>query len=1097
MLRIHLLGGFRLQSGDEIITTLTVPRLQSLLAYLVLHGENPQLRQHLAFLFWPDSTEAQARTNLRHMLHDLRLALPDAEVYLDIQTQWVQWRPDSAFTLDVSEFETAHLQAEQLILTQQTGASVTALARAVELYRGPFLSGCYDEWALVKREEFAQQFGQALDRLLNLLESQRDYAAAIGYAQRLLRHDPLAETTYQRLMRLYALHGDRAGALRVYHECVAMLERELGVEPSVETRAAYAQLFTEDVTATPPTEQPVRTGDTPILIGREVEWQQLLLAWQRALQGHAQVVAITGEAGIGKTRLAESLASWVNRQGLRAASARAYEAEGGLAYAPLIDLLRTETLAPGLSELSDVWLAQVARLLPELRDRHPRLARAEPATEIGERQHFYEALARAALADGRPLLLALDDLHWCDGETLEWLRYLLRFAPQAKLLLVVTVRSGEAAADHPLHAFLLSLRREHRLTEIPLARLTHAHTAVLAAHMVGRALEASQADDLYRQTDGNPLFVVEMMRAHIARWAAGGASVPASVDSPDVVLPESVQAVIQARLAQLTPLAQEAARLAAVIGRSFSFDVLAHAGGYDEDELVRGLDELWQRHILREQAANEYDFSHPHIREVAYRQISPMRRRLLHRRAAQALETVYAQGAEAMSGLVAAHYELAGDAKQAVLAYQRAAHFAKQTYAYPEAAEHLRRGLALLATLPDHDTRHRQELELQLDLGLALMVAKGLSDQEAQQAYSRALELCRYAGADVQMYEAIWGLHESYLFQGNQAKAHEACEHCWHLAQQIGDPELLMQTHHAFMAVYHWFYPGANGPQSAVDHAQQGIALYMPEQHHTHMLRFAGHDPGVCMSGMAALDQWLLGYPDQAMKGLQDTLALATRLGHASTLYMALEMMTKLYLFRREPAMVLDTIGRAQRIAFERKLHTINTYLSWFQGWAQGQTNPGIDAVDLIRHAISGWRESGFKVEQSLIFALLAETCDRAGQTEGAWRAVEQGMEITQATGEDYYRPELHRLHGRLLLAAGDIPAAQASFWQALELAQQQRVKSLELRAAMDLSRLWAEQDRRAQAYALLSSVYAWFTEGFDTADLREAQALLNSLTPS
>ncbi len=375
MLRIQLLGGFHLQAGDETVTTLTVPRLQSLLAYLVLHSQTPQLRQQLAFLFWPDSTEAQARTNLRHALHDLRLALPDAEAYLELQTQWVQWRPASDFSLDVGEFEVASAQAEQLIQRQQIDLAVQTLNRAVELYQGPFLPNCYDDWVLTTREELAQRHAQSLEQLINLLESRQELTAAIGLAQRLLRHDPLAERTYQHLMRLHALSGDRASALRVYHECVAMLERELGVEPSAETRSAYSHLFNENLSATSSTKSPVRSGDTSILIGREVEWQQLLTLWQRARQGHAQVAAITGEAGIGKTKLAETLTNWVSRQGLRAATARVYEAEGSPAYAALINLLRTDNMGHNLPHLSDVWLAQVARLLPEVREQSPHLVR--------------------------------------------------------------------------------------------------------------------------------------------------------------------------------------------------------------------------------------------------------------------------------------------------------------------------------------------------------------------------------------------------------------------------------------------------------------------------------------------------------------------------------------------------------------------------------------------------------------------------------------------------------------------------------------------------------------------------------------------------
>lgn len=385
MLTIHLLGGFHLQVESERIPTLIVPRLQSLLAYMVVNCQRPLLRQQLAFLFWPDSTEAQARSNLRHALHDLRRALPVPEHYLDIQTQWVQWRPASEFTLDLHAFETAHAQAEQLLQAQSIGAALEMYARCAELYRGPFLPSSYAEWVLEKRAEVADRYARTLERLMSLLESRQEYAAAIGYAQRLLLHDPLAEPAYQYLMRLHALAGNRAGALRVYHQCVATLERELGVEPSAETRAAYSHLFRlfraePRASISPATfsPQPASSGyETPALIGREMEWQQLLKLWQRASQGNAQVGALGGEAGIGKSRLAETLVNWVSRQGMRVASASAHLVEGGLTYAPVIDMLRSEHLAAKLGDLADIWLEQIARLLPEVRQQYPHLARSE------------------------------------------------------------------------------------------------------------------------------------------------------------------------------------------------------------------------------------------------------------------------------------------------------------------------------------------------------------------------------------------------------------------------------------------------------------------------------------------------------------------------------------------------------------------------------------------------------------------------------------------------------------------------------------------------------------------------------------------------
>jgi tetratricopeptide (TPR) repeat protein len=645
---------------------------------------------------------------------------------------------------------------------------------------------------------------------------------------------------------------------------------------------------------------------------------------------------------------------------------------------------------------------------------------------MGQRQHFFEALARVVLANPEPLLLVLDDLHWCDSETLEWLRYLLHFAPQAKLLLVVTVRSGETAADHPLHTFLLSLRRERRLTEIPLERLTQADTAALAAQVAGQALANEQVVELYRQTEGNPLFVVEMVHSITTHRIAGsdtarnagGLAATASVDTARVTLPDSLQALIQARLSRLTSLANEVVQFAAVIGRSFSVDVLAYASGYGDDELMLALDELWQRHILHEQPPNEYDFSHPQIRGVTYRQISPMRRRLLHRRAAEALEGAYPHRSETMSGLIALHYELAGDTEQAIPAYQRAAHFAKQTYAYSEAAQHLRQGLALLSTRAEDDNRYQQELELQLGLGLALMMVKGYADPEAQQAYNRVLELCRTTNTGIHLYEALWALHLIYLSQANGAKAREITELCWRLAQQSGDPELLLQAHHAYWGLCLYAYQSPEGLQAAIDHAQKGIELYDPAWHRTHVLHYAGHDPGMCAFEVKAMALWLLGYPDQAVESAWNGIALAARLGHPFSHAQAYLQTAKVHAHRGELQRVLECLAQVRHIA-KHIWPEENPQEVALQGWVQGQLYGSTDAAALIQQGIWRMHKDEFKAESPYFLLLLAETQERSGELGAAQQTVEEALAITDAAGGDYYEPELYRLQGTLLWARG------------------------------------------------------------------------------
>lgn len=404
---------------------------------------------------------------------------------------------------------------------------------------------------------------------------------------------------------------------------------------------------------------------------------------------------IEGEAGIGKTRLAEELFDTVRRQGMVAAYTRAYAAEGAAAYA-------------ALGKLDAVWLSELSRLLPELAAAHPHLPAPTPIAEEWQRHRFQEALIQGCLAAGGPLLIHFDDLQWCDGETLAWLHMLLRADQHGKLLVVGTLRPAEIDEAQPLNRLRLELQRSNRCVSIPLAPLSAAEVAQLAAHVTRRGLSAGAREQLFIQTEGNPLFVVEMLRSEDQRADVQAGARPApSPPSDSQTLPAKVQAVIEARLAQLSAPARQLARIAAVIGRNFTFDLLSEASEQPERDLVVALDELWRRRIIREQGVDAYDFSHDRIREVAYGEISPMLRRHLHRRVAGALADRHAHAIGAVTGQIAAHYELAGDSAQALHFNERASVYAVAQFAHADAIHYLTRALALAS---DDDLRHRFDL---------------------------------------------------------------------------------------------------------------------------------------------------------------------------------------------------------------------------------------------------------------------------------------------------------------------------------------------------------------------------------------------------
>ena len=730
MLRIRLLGEIEIRWSEASAQSLESGRAESLLAYLLLHRRAPQPRQRLAFILWPDSTEAQARTNLRHVLHNLRRALPDADRFLHVTARTLQWRPDAPFWLDVADFENSVASA--------TGGApadaVSAWRHVVAVYRGDLLEGCYDEWLVDERERLRRSYIHALEVLVPLLERLGDHTEAIVYAEMLLRHDPLHEETYRLLMRLHDTRGDRARALRVYHVCAATLERELGVEPEPRTRDAYEALLPSGPSLAVEPTASVRHGRRPASVSRPVERARLAALWRQAESGAAQFVLLSGEPGVGKSWLVDELRASCAQSGALTAEARSYPAEGALAYAPVVAWLRSKPFAARVTRLDRTRLKEIARLLPELQSRSPDLTWPDASNENDQRERLFEAVTRALVAPGGPpVLLVADDVQWCDRETLQFLHYLIRAEPSAHLLVAATVRREEVDTEHPLNDLIAGLQVLERVTELELGRLGPEETTMLAERLAGVQLSSTDADQLYRETEGNALFVVETMRAG---WKPG---------HTDHRTSPKVQAVIQSRLTRLTEPARELAGVAATIGRAFTTDVLGHATGADEEMLVRGLDELWRRRIIREQAADAYDFTHDKIREAAYLALSPARRRRHHLHVARALEELHAGQLSVVSGQVAVHYDRAGAVGQAVLWYERAVDAAQHLYANDDAVRLLDRALELLRRLPDTPERAARELSILTALVVLLGGVEGFASPRVAHAQQRALELARCA----------------------------------------------------------------------------------------------------------------------------------------------------------------------------------------------------------------------------------------------------------------------------------------------------------------------------------------------------------------
>ena len=1093
-LQVHLLGGFRITLNGQILTGINHARQQSLLAYLMLNASTAQLRQHVAFCFWTDSTEERAYANLRSVIHHIRRSCPGLDPFLATTQTTLQWRWLGSSRLDVAEYETLISQVNAAPDSDQV---CNLLIQAANAYQGDLIPGCYDDWLIPVRERLSQTHVQVLRQLVEQLVARGEYQSAIEYATRLRSHDPFRETSYRRLMELYEAVNDRAAALRVYHDCMAVLDRELGVEPSSETRAVYERIMNPAIHRTSHEQTPlpvVPSLSSDRLVGRRDEWQILQNAWQNARQGRPHFVLIRGEGGIGKTRLAEELLVWAKQRNFLTVRTRAYAAEGQLAYAPVIEWLRTEPYQDQWRTLDSVWLSELARLLPQIQSEIPDLPRLTPLTDKWQRQRLFEALAHAALSVGEPLLVLIDDLQWADQETLEWLHFFLRFKPSAALLILGTARMEEVDATHPLSTLVMHLRHVAQITEIQLDGLDSTTSAQLAQQVAAHTLEPEILNALYAYAQGVPLFLVEAIRTGLGKgggeaWRWQNVRIDSSTPLGEhLPLPPRVYAVLQARLAQLSPEARQLADLAAVIGRSFTFDLLAQASGTGEADLVRALDELWRRRIVRERGT-DYDISHDRIRDVAYAELAPMQRRMLHRRVAQALEHIHASDLQAVSAQLAWHYQHSGSAKQAVGYYMRAGMAAQRIYANSQAIDLFAKGLALLEQLPATADRDKQELALQMALAASAR-AKSFLAPEGHQALSRALELSRKVDNSKSYFWLLYGLDQYHFIRGELSQTQELSQALLTISDHEQTPQSIFVSHMMVGATN--FIVG--NLFAAKAHFIKCSKLYTAELHEEQVL-FAGLDHGVLAIAFGSHAFWCLGHVDQALRNSQTALNLAQQLAHPISQVLALTYMAVVHQFRGERGAAQAQAEAALSLAAQHETSYYGTWAAILVAWAQAWEHPGQEEIARLRAALDDFCAPGARLRFPYYLSLLAQVFAKAGQLDAGLAVIAEAISDADNRGEHWWDAELHRLRGELLLRQGaHMQQGEAAFQQALAIARQQHSAALELRAATSLARLWQPQQPE-QARHILSAVYARFDEGYETLDLQKAKSLLAELS--
>lgn len=728
-LALFLFGAPRIERAGQPVA-LDTRKAIALLAYLSLTGQ-PQRRDTLAALLWPDYDQEHARSTLRRTLSALNKALDGACVVADRET--IAFHEEPGVFLDIREFQQriaacqTHAHPEQEICT----ACLDELAAAARLYQDDFMAGfslrdspTFDDWQLLQRDELRRQLARALERLTRGYIARGRYDAAIEFATRWLALDRLHEPAHRFLMRLYAWSGRRSAAVRQYQECARILKRELGVAPLDVTTRLYEAINENRLPPPPATlaavphsqsaasadlRQPTGTSAEAValpprdefpLVGRGAEWTALVDAYTASNRG-GRLIVLEGEAGIGKTRLAEELITYVRRQGALVLASRCYEGEADLAYAALAPMLRALLASPEcvrrLAELPEQWLSEAARLVPDFVRVRDGLPAAPPLDSPGAQSRFFEGLRSVLLTasqQAKPGILVLDDAQWADAATLDVLVYLARRLHEKPLCLLLTRRTEEGMNRQRLNRLFMEPQRAGNLTLLTLSRLGQDDVRSLLASSRQDAQGSETARRLYQETEGNPFFLIEYLRA----LRAGALT----AEQSNWTTPGGVIDLLRSRLDEVSDVGAQVLTAGAVIGRWFDFDIVRAVSGRNEDETIGALEGLVAQGLIRELDRSEtnapaYDFTHDKLRSLVYKDTSLARRRLLHRRAAEALVEALRRSRDSGGSLyqIARHFQLAGRDTEAAEYYWQAGIRAKDLYANAEALAHLQTALAL------------------------------------------------------------------------------------------------------------------------------------------------------------------------------------------------------------------------------------------------------------------------------------------------------------------------------------------------------------------------------------------------------------------